>query len=109
MSINMFLYIIYLVNKLIFKHVNECWIELYVPYSRGHVAFKCKITASRNRDHTATLAPYKLVKHYIMALPTKGRVIIDTTVGELDIELWSKVNWHETTFVYSEHSLKSRL
>ncbi|KAL5492229.1 CWC27 [Sanghuangporus weigelae] len=25
-----------------------------------------------------------------MALPTKGRVIIDTTVGELDIELWSK-------------------
>ena len=26
-----------------------------------------------------------------MALPTKGRVIIDTTVGELDIELWSKV------------------
>lgn len=27
-----------------------------------------------------------------MALPTKGRVIIDTTVGELDIELWSKVS-----------------
>ena len=27
----------------------------------------------------------------IMALPTKGRVIIDTTVGEIDIELWSKV------------------
>ena len=26
-----------------------------------------------------------------MALPTKGRVIIDTTVGELDIELWAKV------------------
>ncbi len=26
-----------------------------------------------------------------MALPTKGRVIIDTTVGEIDIELWSKV------------------
>ncbi|KAK7033936.1 Peptidyl-prolyl isomerase cwc27 [Paramarasmius palmivorus] len=25
-----------------------------------------------------------------MALPTKGRVIIDTTVGEVDIELWSK-------------------
>ncbi|KLO07445.1 cyclophilin-like protein [Schizopora paradoxa] len=25
-----------------------------------------------------------------MALPTKGRVIIDTTVGELDIELWAK-------------------
>ncbi|KAG7443336.1 cyclophilin-like protein [Guyanagaster necrorhizus] len=25
-----------------------------------------------------------------MALPTKGRVIIDTTVGEIDIELWSK-------------------
>ena len=26
-----------------------------------------------------------------MALPTKGRVIIDTTAGEIDIELWSKV------------------
>ncbi|KAF5362042.1 hypothetical protein D9756_002728 [Leucocoprinus leucothites] len=25
-----------------------------------------------------------------MALPTKGRVIIDTTSGEIDIELWSK-------------------
>ncbi|KAJ7498195.1 cyclophilin-like domain-containing protein [Mycena galericulata] len=25
-----------------------------------------------------------------MALPTNGRVIIDTTVGEIDIELWSK-------------------
>ncbi|KAK0457397.1 cyclophilin-like protein [Desarmillaria tabescens] len=25
-----------------------------------------------------------------MALPIKGRVIIDTTVGEIDIELWSK-------------------
>ncbi|KAF8883330.1 cyclophilin-like domain-containing protein [Gymnopilus junonius] len=25
-----------------------------------------------------------------MALPTKGRVIIETTVGEVDIELWSK-------------------
>jgi len=36
-----------------------------------------------------------------MALPTKGRVIIDTTAGEIDIELWSKVvfqwnidSWH---------------
>ncbi|KAJ7065485.1 hypothetical protein C8F01DRAFT_1125747 [Mycena amicta] len=26
-----------------------------------------------------------------MALPTNGRVIIETTVGEIDIELWSKV------------------
>ncbi|KAJ7607874.1 cyclophilin-like protein [Roridomyces roridus] len=25
-----------------------------------------------------------------MALPTNGRVIIDTTVGEIDVELWSK-------------------
>ncbi|KAH9479823.1 Peptidyl-prolyl isomerase CWC27 [Psilocybe cubensis] len=25
-----------------------------------------------------------------MALPTKGRVIVDTTVGEIEIELWSK-------------------
>ncbi|KAL0953337.1 hypothetical protein HGRIS_004582 [Hohenbuehelia grisea] len=26
-----------------------------------------------------------------MALPTRGRVIINTTVGEIDVELWSKV------------------
>ena len=26
-----------------------------------------------------------------MALPTNGRVVVDTTVGEIDIELWSKV------------------
>lgn len=26
-----------------------------------------------------------------MALPTNGRVIIDTTAGEIDIELWAKV------------------
>lgn len=26
-----------------------------------------------------------------MALPTRGRVIIDTTAGEIDVELWSKV------------------
>lgn len=26
-----------------------------------------------------------------MALPTHGRVILNTTVGEIDIELWSKV------------------
>jgi cyclophilin family peptidyl-prolyl cis-trans isomerase len=25
-----------------------------------------------------------------MALPTNGRVIVETTAGELDIELWSK-------------------
>jgi len=25
-----------------------------------------------------------------MALPTRGRVIVSTTVGEIDIELWSK-------------------
>lgn len=31
-----------------------------------------------------------------MALPTYGRVIIDTTVGELDIELWTKVIISET-------------
>jgi peptidyl-prolyl cis-trans isomerase SDCCAG10 len=27
-----------------------------------------------------------------MSLPTNGRVIVETTVGELDIELWSKVS-----------------
>lgn len=26
-----------------------------------------------------------------MALPTKGRVILETTVGDIDIELWAKV------------------
>jgi hypothetical protein len=26
-----------------------------------------------------------------MALPTNGRVIVETTAGEIDIELWSKV------------------
>lgn len=26
-----------------------------------------------------------------MALPTNGRVILDTTAGEIEIELWSKV------------------
>ncbi|KAJ3575564.1 hypothetical protein NP233_g1011 [Leucocoprinus birnbaumii] len=35
-----------------------------------------------------------------MALPTKGRVIIDTTVGEIDIELWSKV-WFHAPYVYA--------
>lgn len=27
-----------------------------------------------------------------MALPTNGRVIIETSAGEIDIELWSKVS-----------------
>ena len=26
-----------------------------------------------------------------MALPTHGRVLLDTTVGDIEIELWSKV------------------
>ncbi len=26
-----------------------------------------------------------------MALPTLGRVLLDTTAGDIDIELWSKV------------------
>jgi len=38
-----------------------------------------------------------------MALPTKGRVIIHTTAGELDIELWSKVCYlHRPSVVGSE-------
>jgi len=36
-----------------------------------------------------------------MALPTKGRVIIDTTVGEIDIELWSKVYPLPTVFCFN--------
>ncbi|PSR80371.1 hypothetical protein PHLCEN_2v6756 [Hermanssonia centrifuga] len=42
-----------------------------------------------------------------MALPTRGRVIIDTTVGEIDVELWSKVRCR--LFLYEEkikHSLQ---
>ena len=31
-----------------------------------------------------------------MALPTRGRVIIETTVGEVDMELWSKVRWYDS-------------
>ena len=27
----------------------------------------------------------------LMALPTQGRVLLDTTAGDIDIELWSKV------------------
>jgi hypothetical protein len=26
-----------------------------------------------------------------MALPTQGRVLLDTTAGDIDIELWAKV------------------
>ena len=32
-----------------------------------------------------------------MALPTNGRVILDTTVGEIEIELWSKVRIYPLT------------
>lgn len=37
-----------------------------------------------------------------MALPTNGRVVVETTVGDVEIELWSKVqacpayNWTAT-------------
>ena len=34
-----------------------------------------------------------------MALPTHGRVLLDTTVGDIDIELWSKVRAHELALV----------
>ncbi|KAH7885723.1 cyclophilin-like domain-containing protein [Phlebopus sp. FC_14] len=30
-----------------------------------------------------------------MALPTHGRVIVDTTAGEIDIELWSKAGYYD--------------
>ena len=36
-----------------------------------------------------------------MALPTNGRVIVDTSAGEIDIELWSKVRTHATATAYS--------
>lgn len=37
-----------------------------------------------------------------MALPTRGRVIIDTTAGEIDIELWSKVRLQKNILVLPE-------
>jgi hypothetical protein len=35
-----------------------------------------------------------------MALPTHGRVLLDTTAGDIDIELWSKVRRVVVLFVY---------
>lgn len=37
-----------------------------------------------------------------MALPTNGRVIIDTTVGEIDIELWAKVPHRYHRFLWPQ-------
>jgi hypothetical protein len=34
-----------------------------------------------------------------MALPTHGRVLLDTTAGDIDIELWSKVRVREVALV----------
>lgn len=39
-----------------------------------------------------------------MALPTRGRVIVDTTAGEIDIELWSKVRKDMPTSGTSVHT-----
>ena len=44
-----------------------------------------------------------------MVLPTNGRVIIDTTVGEIDIELWSKVGYKNIQNVMTFFFLKTRL
>ena len=46
--------------------------------------------------HTICLDAYLLE----MALPTHGRVILNTTAGEIDVELWSKVRTcvYETVF-----------
>lgn len=40
-----------------------------------------------------------------MALPTNGRVILDTTVGEIEIELWSKVSILFICRVRSEYNI----
>ena len=45
---------------------------------------------------------------FVMALPTNGRVIIETTAGEIDIELWSKVP-NSFPSIPEDHELKSRL
>lgn len=34
---------------------------------------------------------YSRSPQVLMALPTQGRVLLDTTAGDIDIELWSKV------------------
>ena len=39
-----------------------------------------------------------------MALPTRGRVIVDTTAGEIDIELWSKVRKDMSVYDTSDHA-----
>jgi hypothetical protein len=43
-----------------------------------------------------------------MALPTHGRVVIETTVGELDIELWSKVRSHMLLLLQSNSYSRTR-
>ena len=37
------------------------------------------------------LVAYSRSPQVFMALPTQGRVLLDTTAGDIDIELWSKV------------------
>lgn len=46
-----------------------------------------------HRHHGRSLCSFRLLRLVRMALPTRGRVIIDTTAGEIDIELWSKVRY----------------
>ena len=48
--------------------------------------------------------PITCAGYLSMALPTRGRVIINTTVGELDIELWSRVR---NKLCRHEHILRS--
>ena len=35
--------------------------------------------------------PYSRGPQVLMALPTQGRVLLDTTAGDIDIDLWTKV------------------
>ena len=49
------------------------------------------ISVNDRRNRTFTAFWYPRRPQVLMALPTQGRVLLDTTAGDIDIELWSKV------------------
>lgn len=69
-------------------HVHLAWISRgrtppIFPFAAASGA-RCRLSGSLR---------HRRVQSARMALPTRGRVIIDTTAGEIDIELWSKVSY----------------
>ena len=43
-----------------------------------------------------------------MALPTHGRVLLDTTAGDIDIELWSKVRARTVAMRCEHHGTRRK-